>query len=47
MPPPELNLPGAQRKIGGLGIHFIRQMSDDVSYRREDEKNILTITKIV
>lgn len=47
MPPPELNLPGAQRKIGGLGIHFIRQMSDDVSYQREDEKNILTITKIV
>lgn len=47
MPPPELNLPDDQRKPGGLGIHFIRQMSDDVSYRREDDKNILTITKIV
>ena len=47
MPAPELNLPGSQRKPGGLGIHFIRQMSDDVAYRREGEQNILTITKLI
>ncbi len=42
---PDLSLPGEERPIGGLGIHYIRHMSDEMSYRRDDGKNILTISK--
>lgn len=34
-----------ERKIGGLGIFFVRKIMDDMAYRREGNKNILTITK--
>lgn len=33
----------SDRKIGGLGIFFIREMMDDVKYRHENGKNILTL----
>jgi serine/threonine-protein kinase RsbW len=32
-----------ERKIGGLGIYFIKSLMDDVQYRREGEKNILSL----
>ena len=32
------------RPIGGLGIFFIKEMTDGVSYTRENDKNVLTIT---
>ncbi len=32
-------------KIGGLGIHIIRKLMDDICYRRCDDKNILTLKK--
>ena len=44
-PEPDLTLPIGKRPIGGLGIHYIRKMSDSVAYRRHDGKNILTIRK--
>lgn len=33
------------RKIGGLGIHFVKSMMDGVEYRRAEDKNILTLKK--
>jgi serine/threonine-protein kinase RsbW len=33
-----------ERKIGGLGIFLIKRLMDDVTYRREDDKNILRLT---
>lgn len=33
----------ARRKLGGLGIHIIRNMVDDIRYRREGGKNRLTL----
>ncbi|MBA4396009.1 MAG: ATP-binding protein [Syntrophus sp. (in: bacteria)] len=33
-----------ERRIGGLGIFFVKQLMDEVHYRREDNRNILTIT---
>jgi sigma-B regulation protein RsbU (phosphoserine phosphatase) len=34
-----------ERSIGGLGIHLVRQIMDQIQYRREDNKNILTLIK--
>lgn len=33
------------RKIGGLGIHLVRQLMDEIHYSREEGKNILTLIK--
>jgi anti-sigma regulatory factor (Ser/Thr protein kinase) len=32
-------------KIGGLGIHLIRKMMDDVQYKRVSDKNILLLRR--
>lgn len=34
-----------EREIGGLGIHLIRNLMDDYSYRRIEGKNITTLMK--
>lgn len=33
------------REIGGLGVFLIRQLMDEVEYTRQDESNILQMTK--
>jgi anti-sigma regulatory factor (Ser/Thr protein kinase) len=33
----------SDRKVGGLGVFMIRSLTDDVKYRFEDNKNILTL----
>lgn len=32
-----------KRQVGGLGIHLIKDLLDQVTYRRENNKNILEI----
>ena len=32
-------------RVGGLGIHLIRNLMDEVCYRRDGQKNILTLKK--
>lgn len=44
-PPPDLSLDIEDRPIGGLGIHLLRQLSDDVRYERRDGTNRLTLIK--
>jgi sigma-B regulation protein RsbU (phosphoserine phosphatase) len=34
-----------ERQVGGLGLHFLRGMLDEFSYRREGELNIVTMRK--
>lgn len=34
-----------ERRIGGLGIHLVRQLMDTIEYARTDGKNILTLCK--
>lgn len=43
---PNIDGPIEERPIGGLGIFMIKKIMDDVFYRREDEKNILTLVKL-
>jgi serine/threonine-protein kinase RsbW len=35
------------RKIGGLGIHFVRTLIDEVDYRRDDDRNVITLTLLL
>ncbi|MGE4553537.1 MAG: ATP-binding protein [Desulfovibrionaceae bacterium] len=39
--PPDLDADLDDRPVGGLGIHFIRQMADDAGWRRENDENVL------
>ena len=44
-PEPNVNAPVEKRRIGGLGIHFVRKTMDELHYERKDGKNILRIRK--
>jgi len=44
---PDINQALEERAIGGLGIHLVRKIMDDVCYERVDEKNILTLKKSI
>ncbi len=41
-PAPDLALAPGDRPIGGLGIHMVRSLADEISYRREAGKNVVT-----
>ncbi|MFZ1861342.1 MAG: ATP-binding protein [Candidatus Competibacter sp.] len=42
-PPPEFDLDLDDKPIGGLGIHLVRQLMDDMQYRREGAYNRVTL----
>lgn len=44
---PDVTLPWKQRPIGGLGIFLLRRKMDDIHYEYADNKNILTIEKVI
>lgn len=44
-PAPDVDLDIADRPIGGLGIHLVREMMDDVGYAYENGRNTLTFGK--
>ena len=41
----DISLPVEERRIGGLGIHLVRQLMDKINYERKDGRNILTLLK--
>lgn len=43
--PEDLNKPLEERNVGGLGIHLVRKFTDNFSYRRSGNKNIITLIK--
>jgi len=43
--PKDLDKPLEERSIGGLGIHLVRKFTDNFSYRRSNNKNIITLLK--
>jgi serine/threonine-protein kinase RsbW len=45
IPPPKLDVPLAQRKVGGLGIHFMRNLMSGVTYSRLADRNLLVLEK--
>lgn len=44
-PPVDTSLPLEEKPIGGLGIHLMRQMMDELTYAREGQVNVLRMTK--
>ncbi|SMF81221.1 serine/threonine-protein kinase RsbW [Tistlia consotensis] len=44
-PDPDLEAGLDEREIGGLGLFMVRQLMDDVAYRREDGRNRLSFAK--
>ncbi|HOD97696.1 MAG TPA: ATP-binding protein [Syntrophales bacterium] len=40
---PDINAGIDERQIGGLGIFFVRQLMDRVEYRRDHDRNILSL----
>jgi anti-sigma regulatory factor (Ser/Thr protein kinase) len=44
---PEIPADLIDARIGGLGIHIVRKLMDDISYTRKGGKNKLTIKKFI
>lgn len=44
---PDITLSAEERSVGGLGIFFVKQLMDEIEYKFEDNKNILTIKKTI
>jgi anti-sigma regulatory factor (Ser/Thr protein kinase) len=42
---PDITLSAEEREVGGLGIFMVKEMMDQVSYRREGDRNILVVQK--
>ena len=45
MPEPDTQAAIDDRAVGGLGIHLVLRLMDDVAYRRENDRNILTLKR--
>lgn len=44
-PPPDLESDVESRPIGGLGVHFVKTMMDEVRYAHENDRNHITLVK--
>ena len=44
-PEPDLTSPLEERRVGGLGVYLARTMMDELVYRRESNRNHLTLVK--
>ena len=42
---PDTTLSVDERPIGGLGLHLVRQLMDEVSYERRDGQNVVALVK--
>lgn len=45
LPPPDVSASLADRSVGGLGVHLVRQVMDTVSYARVAGRNRLHLSK--
>jgi serine/threonine-protein kinase RsbW len=45
LPAPDITAPLEERRVGGQGVHLIRQMMDEVSYQRVGARNQLKMSR--
>ena len=43
VPPADVHAPLEHRPIGGLGVHLVRSLAQDMAYQRTDDRNVLTL----
>lgn len=43
--PDDLDKSVEERSVGGLGIYLVKKFTDNFTYRRNNNKNIITLTK--
>lgn len=44
-PQPAIDAGVHERKVGGLGVYIVKELMDEMEYRREDGKNCLMLVK--
>lgn len=44
---PDTTLSVEVRRIGGLGIHLVRKMMDEVGYERRGDRNVVSLAKFL
>jgi serine/threonine-protein kinase RsbW len=44
-PPPDLGSPIEERRVGGLGVHLVKTLMDDVAYDYRDGRNHIRLSK--
>ncbi|MXY67750.1 MAG: ATP-binding protein [Acidobacteriia bacterium] len=44
-PQPAIDAGVHERKVGGLGVYIVKELMDEMEYRREDGKNRLILVK--
>jgi serine/threonine-protein kinase RsbW len=42
---PDTSLPLAERRVGGLGIHLVKTLMDDLRYQYDGGRNTITFSK--
>ena len=42
---PDITIGTEKREVGGLGVFMVKKLMDSVEYRRDKDKNILTLRK--
>lgn len=47
VPAPDPSLPLEQRPLGRLGLHFVRNLMNDVQYERRHNRNYMTLRKLI
>lgn len=45
IPAPDVSAPLRERRVGGVGIHFVRNLMDEVVYDRVGDRNRLVLRK--
>ena len=45
LPEPDVKAPLRERPVGGVGIHFVRKLMNEVSYRRLADRNRLVFKR--
>lgn len=45
-PEPDLDASLEARQVGGLGVHLVRSLMDELNYSRDGDKNRLTLVKL-
>jgi anti-sigma regulatory factor (Ser/Thr protein kinase) len=44
---PDTTLPVEERPVGGLGLHLVRKLMDEVRYERRNRQNVVVLVKLL